>query len=163
MGWLLPVAACIGFDHVTNSPQLHTWFLFFIISVGLLLCCFFLVGGKVCFILLNNMFSTWSSWSFFSHDNVPVTKTYWSGYCHIALSLGFVCLLLFYTIATVISVISWRWYDLWDEMEKARAHTLLLTQGIFNLHHHTTIEWEALAFDDAVSYNTQWGNGLQHR
>ena len=39
-------------------------------------------------------------------------------------------------------------------------HTVLPTQGIFNLPHHIYlgIVWEELAFDDAVSY-TQRGNG----
>ena len=57
------------------------------------------------------------------------------GWCN-----SFVCLLLLY------AVISWWWYDVWDENPEP---TLLLTQGIFNLPHHIGIVWEELAFDNA--------------
>ena len=56
--------------------------------------------------------------------------------------------------SNIISVISWWWYDVWDEKEKA---TLLPTQRIFNLPHHILyMLWEELAFYDVVSY-TQRG------
>ena len=61
---------------------------------------------------------------------------------------------LFYAITTLFHL-----YHGGDKMHEMRRrkpeHSLLPTQGIFNLPHHIGIVREELAFDDAVSY-TQW-------
>ena len=53
-----------------------------------------------------------------------------------------VCLFVVLRHSNSISAISWQWYDVWDEDEKA----LLPTQGIFNLPHHIGMVCEELAF-----------------
>ena len=52
---------------------------------------------------------------------------------------------------------------MYEMRRRKREPTLLSTQGFFNLPHHMGMAREELAFDDAVSYYTQQGNGLQHR
>ena len=47
----------------------------------------------------------------------------------------------------IISLISWWWYDVWDEKEKARADSFN-NSGNFNLSHHIGMVWEELAFDE---------------
>ena len=72
----------------------------------------------------------------------------------------FVCLLLFYAIATIFQLCHGG--DMMYEMRKTKPEpTLLPTQGIFNLPHHIGMVEKELAFDDHVSY-TQRGNGLPH-
>ena len=52
--------------------------------------------------------------------------------------------------------------DMMYEMRTRKPEpTLLLTRGIFTLPHHIGMVREKLAFD-AIGYNTQRGNGLQH-
>ena len=72
--------------------------------------------------------------------------------------VSIVCLLLFYTIATVLQL--YHCGDMMCEMRKNPEPTLLPTQEIFNLPHNIVMVCEEPTFDDSVSY-TQWGNVLQ--
>ena len=75
-------------------------------------------------------------------------------------SLMFVCLFLFYAIATVFQFYHGS-YMMYEMRRRKPESTLLPTQGIFNHPNHIGMVWEELAVDDAVSY-TLWGNGLKH-
>ena len=70
--------------------------------------------------------------------------------------LRFVCLLLFYAIATVFQL--YHGNDMMYEMRRRNPKpTLVPTQGIFNPPHHIGTVWEELAFNDVVSYKyTTW-------
>ena len=76
--------------------------------------------------------------------------------------LGFICFVVVLCHSSSISIISWWWYDVWDEEQKAQVY-LLPTEGIFNLplHRYMGMVWDEPAFDDAANY-TKWGNELQH-
>ena len=59
-----------------------------------------------------------------------------------------------------ISVLSWRWYDVWDETKKAPSLHFSPTQGIFNLWYHVGMVWEELTFEAALNYTQQWKSKL---
>ena len=70
----------------------------------------------------------------------------------------FVCLVLFYVIATVFQL--YHGSDMIYEMRRRKPEwTLLPTQEIFMLPPHICLAWGELTFDTAVSY-TQQVNGL---
>ena len=71
----------------------------------------------------------------------------------------FVCLLLFYAIATVFKLYHDGDMMYYDMRRRKPKPTVLPTQGIFNLPYNIGMVSEELAFGDAVSY-AQWGNGL---
>ena len=72
--------------------------------------------------------------------------------------LMFVCLLLFYGIATVFQL--YHGGDMKYETRRRKPEpTDLLTQGIFSLPHLISMIWEELAFDDTVSH-TQRGEWI---
>ena len=58
---------------------------------------------------------------------------------------------MFYAIATVFQL--YKGDDMMYDMRRRKPKpTISLTQGIFNVPHHTDMAWEKLAFDDAVCF-----------
>ena len=100
------------------------------------------------------------AWEYTVYLSVPEYKSA-HDMCQSMWECMFVWLLLCCAIVTVFQL--YHSSDMMREMRRRKPEpTLLPTQGVFNLTHHTGMVCEELAFDDTASY-TQWGNGLQHR
>ena len=54
-----------------------------------------------------------------------------------------------FRLNSISVIISWEWYNVWDEEEKAQVYTFT-NSGIFNHPHHIGMIWEQMSFDDAV-------------